>query len=180
MRRVRYSVATSLDGYIAGPKGEYDWILMDPEIDFGEMFKAFDTVLLGRRTFEIARAQGAGGGGGTPGMQTFVFSRTLRAADYPDVTVVAEDAGAAVAALRGRPGKDIWLMGGGRLFRSLLDAGQVDAVEVAVIPVLLGEGVPLLPPPGSSAKLRLVGHKVYKTGIVALEYAVERGGRETR
>jgi dihydrofolate reductase len=170
MRRIRYAVATSLDGYIAGPKGEADWIIMDPDIDFRALFEQFDTFLLGRRTFEpMARVRKRE----TPGVKTFVFSRTLRQEDHPEVTIVAERVEDTVAALRAEPGKDIWLFGGGSLFRSLLDAGLVDTVEVAVMPVLLGEGIPLLPPPARQTKLKLTGHKVYKTGIVSLEYAVQ-------
>jgi dihydrofolate reductase len=170
MRRIRYGVAMSLDGYIAGSKGEADWIIMDPDIDFGALFEQFDTFLLGRRTFEaIARGENAG----MPGMKTLVFSRTLRQCDHPEVTIVAERAEETLAALRAQPGKDIWLFGGGLLFRSLLEAGLVDTVEVAVIPVLLGGGIPLLPPPAKQTELTLTGHKVYKTGIVSLEYAVK-------
>lgn len=173
MRRVRYSVAMSLDGYIAGPNGEFDWIIQDPEIDFAALFKSFDTILLGRRTFELTLTQG--GAGSMPGMRVIVFSRTLHASDHPDVTLVSEDAGGVVAALRAEEGKDIWLMGGGVLFRSLLDAGQVDCVEVGVIPVLLGGGIPLLPPPGSKAGLQLAESRIYnKTGIVSLKYTVQR------
>ena len=170
MRRVRYAVAASLDGYIAGPKGEADWIIMDPDIDFGALFEQFDTFLLGRRTFEpMAHVRK----GETPGVKTFVFSRTLRQQDYPGVTIVAEGVEETVAALRAEPGKDIWLFGGGSLFRSLLDAGLVDTVEVAIMPVLLGGGIPLLAPPARQTKLKLTGHKVYKTGIVSLEYSVQ-------
>jgi dihydrofolate reductase len=172
MRRVRYGVAASLDGYIAGPGGEADWIITDPEIDFRALFAQFDTALIGRRTFE-GMARGKKKPGAMPGMKTFVFSRTLRQRDYPKVTIVAEKVEETVAALRAESGKDIWLFGGGLLFRSLLDAGLVDAVEVAVVPVLLGGGIPLLPPPARQAKLKLTGHKVYKTGIVSLEYAVQ-------
>jgi dihydrofolate reductase len=173
MRRIRYQVATSLDGYIAGPKGEADWIIMDPDIDFRAHFAQFDTALIGRRTFE-AMARGKKKAGAMPGMKTLVFSRTLRQRDYPKVTIVAENAEEILPALRGEPGKDIWLFGGGLLFRSLLDAGLVDTVEVAVIPALLGEGIPLFPPPAKHAKLKLTGHKVYnKTGIVSLEYALK-------
>jgi dihydrofolate reductase len=177
MRRVRYAVATSLDGFIAGPKGEADWIISDPEIDFRELYNQFDTFLIGRGTFEVMVGKGKKGKkgtGATPGMKTFVFSRTLRQSDYPGVTMVADRAEETVADLRAGAGKDIWLFGGGVLFRCLADAGLVDTVEVAVIPVLLGGGIPLLPP-GKQVKLELTGHKVYsKTGIVSLTYAVKR------
>jgi dihydrofolate reductase len=172
MRRVRYAVATSLDGYIAGPKGEADWIIMDPEIDFGALFEQFDTFLLGRRTFE---AMGPAGQGVSPGTKTFVFSRTLRQQDYPRVTIIAEKAEETVAALRAEPGKDIWLFGGGSLFRSLNDAGLVDTVEVAIMPVLLGGGIPLLLPSAKQTRLKLTSQKVYsKTGIVSLEYSTRQ------
>ncbi len=170
MRRIRYSVAASLDGYIAGPKGEADWIIMDPDIDFRALFEQFDTFLVGRRTFEMLSRAGRGE---TPGMKTFVFSRTLRQQDYPGVTIVGEKAEDMVAGLRAEPGKDIWLFGGGSLFGSFLKAKLVDSVEVAIIPVLLGGGTPLLSPPAKQTKLKLTGHKVYKTGIVSLEYAVQ-------
>jgi dihydrofolate reductase len=160
----------SLDGYIAGPNGEADWIITDPEIDFGEIFARFDTFLLGRRTFE---AMGKAGQKSSPGTKTFVFSRTLRQQDFEGVTVVAEKVEEFVAALRKKKGKDIWLFGGGSLFGSLLDAGLVDTVEVAIIPVLLGEGTPLLASPAQRKKLKLTGHKIYsKTGIVSLDYLV--------
>ena len=100
-------------------------------------------------------------------------SRTLRQSDYPELIIVAENAPATLAALRRQSGKDIWLFGGGSLFRSLLDAGFVDTVEIAVIPVLLGGGIPLLAPPARETKLKLTRHKVYKTGIVSLEYTVQ-------
>jgi dihydrofolate reductase len=180
MRRVRYAVATSLDGYIAGPKGEADWIITDPDIDFRAIYDQYDTALIGRRTFE-GMTGGKKKGGAMPGMKTFIFSRTLRQRDYPKVTVVAEQVEETVAALRKETGKDIWLFGGGQLFRSLLDAGLVDTVEVAVVPVLLGGGLPLLPPPARQAKLKLTGHKVYeKTGIVSLEYAVKQAPGKAR
>ena len=88
MRRIRYAVAMSLDAYLAGPNGECDWILMDPDIDFGEVGRSFDTVLMGRRTFEAALRHG--GNGAMPGMETIVVSRTLRPQDHPDVTIVAD------------------------------------------------------------------------------------------
>jgi dihydrofolate reductase len=140
---------------------------MDPDIDFSALMSAFDTVLLGRKTYETTRQQG---GGGMPGMQTFVFSRTLRQEDCPGVTLSSNPA-ETVTALRSAPGKDIWLFGGGELFRSMLELGLVDSVELAVIPVLLAGGRPLLPHPARQTKLRLARHRVYpKTGTVSLEY----------
>jgi dihydrofolate reductase len=172
MRRVRYVVAMSLDGYIAGPKGEADWIIMDPDIDFGALFDQFDAFLLGRKTFE---SMGGTGGSRQSGVQTIVFSRTLRQQDYPNVTIVSENPQQALADLRSKPGKDIWLFGGGLLFRSLLEARLVDSVEVSVMPVLLGEGIPLLPPEPSSEhyKLSLASSRAFETGIVSLEYTVK-------
>jgi dihydrofolate reductase len=169
MRRVRYQVACSLDGYIAGPNGEADWIVSDPDIDFGEIFRQFDALVMGRRTYEALA-----GGGGFPGMEVVVASRTLRPEDHPGVEIVADGLEERLRALRAAPGKDIWLFGGGDLFRSLLALGCVDTVEPAVIPVLLGGGIPLLPPPAERSALALTGQKVYGSGIVLLEYAVRR------
>jgi dihydrofolate reductase len=170
MRRIRYHVAMSLDGYIAGPRGEADWITPDPDIDFAALFNQFDTALVGRRTFEAM----VGAGRATiPGMKLIVFSRTLRQAHYPEVTVVAEKQKECLASLREKPGKDIWLFGGAALFHSLLQEGSVDTVEVSIVPILLGGGIPLLPTPAARTKLDLVGHKIYKSGIVALQYAAK-------
>jgi dihydrofolate reductase len=171
-RRIRYQVAMSLDGFIAGPNGEADWIIMDPEIDFKTHYSQFDTLLMGRRTYEAMKAYG---GGSMPGVQVFAFSHTLRQEDHPHVTIVG-DPQQLVAELRSKPGKDIWLFGGGSLFRSLAELGLVDTVEVAVVPVLLGEGVPLLPAPARRITLKLIGHRLYaNTGIMSLEYAVQYG-----
>jgi dihydrofolate reductase len=175
MRTLRYSVAMSLDGFIAGPNGEADWIVTDPEIDFGDLFARFDTLLMGRKTFAAAGAMGGTNSGPFAGLQVVVVSRTLHQADHPKVTIIGGALAAEVAALKQRDGKDIWLFGGGDLFRSLLDLGLVDGVGVAVIPVLLGQGLPLLPPRTSRATLTLTSHRVYpKTGTVSLEYAVAR------
>lgn len=172
MRRILYSVAMSLDGYIAGPKGEFDWIPMDPAIDWGAFMARFDTVLVGRKTYEIA-VRGSSGGS-LPAMRSFVFSRTLRPADHPKVTIVADGVSSLVAGLRNEPGKDIWLMGGGVLFQSLLEAGLVDGVEVGLVPILLGQGLPLLPPMRRSVRLHLNQTQTYPTGIMALTYDVVR------
>lgn len=171
MRRLRYHVAPTLDGFIAGPKGEYDWIVHDPAIDFAALYREFDTAIMGRKTYEVVTAQG--GNGAMPGLDVIVFSRTLAPATLPGVRIVNRDPVEEVAALKRQPGGDIWLFGGGELFRTLLDAGLVDTVELVVMPVLLGQGIPLLAP-GSMVKLVLAHQKTLpKSGIVFLSYAVE-------
>jgi dihydrofolate reductase len=172
MRRVRYRVAASLDGYIAGPDGEIDWIVHDPTTDWAGLFAGFDTVLLGRRTYELTRQPGAPAW--PAGWRVFVFSRTLTAAEHPSVTVVTADGGGAVAGLRAESGRDIWLFGGGSLFASLLGAGVVDQVEVAIMPVLLGRGIPLAGPEAPRARLALTRSGVSPSGIVSLHYDVQR------
>jgi dihydrofolate reductase len=172
-KRLRYQVAASLDGFIAGPNGEYDWIVMDRAIDFAALYKEFDTAVMGRKTYQMMTAQG--GNGAMPGLEVVVFSRTLPTATHRGVRIYNDDPRDVVAALKAKPGRDIWLFGGGSLFRSLLDARLVDTVEVAVVPVLLGAGVPLLPP-GSSTKLVLADQKILpKSGIVMLAYSVPGG-----
>ena len=171
MRKVVYGGAMSLDGFIAGPHGEYDWIVMDPDIDFAALMGRFDTFLIGRKTFEAMRRMGDAAPP-TPGIQHIVFSHTLRPEDCPQATL-SNDAARTVADLRAQPGKDIALFGGGELFRSLLSAGLVDEVSVSLIPILLGGGIPFLPPPADRTRLRLKSHRVYeKTGTVGLEYDV--------
>lgn len=172
MKKIRYGVAMSLDGYIVGPNGEADWIVSDPEVNFAEIWAQFDTALMGRRTYQPAVARL--GKAAFQGMKTFVVSRTLRQADHPDVKIVSELNRDSIQALRAQSSKDIWLFGGGELFRALLEIGEVDMVEVSVMPVLLGGGVTFLPPPAPRTKLRLSGHKIYRSGIVSLVYEVQR------
>lgn len=170
MRRVRYQVACSLDGFIAGPGDDFGWIPPEPTFDFEALYAQFDTLVMGRRTWEIVRASGEG----FRGRQVVVASRTLRASDHPEVEVVGEQLEARLHQLRSEPGRDIWLYGGGELFSQLLRWDLVDTVEPALIPILLGDGVPFLPSPAERRQLELVRHRAYPGGMVLLEYEVRR------
>jgi dihydrofolate reductase len=171
MRKLRYSVAMTLDGFIADPNGGYDWIIMDESIDFEGMFREFDTFVMGRKTFDVS-AQ-------TEFMPMFgdkeviVFSRTVRTSPPPGVQFVNTDPVETVRSLKQKPGKDIWLFGGGSMFRTLVDAGLVDTIEVAIMPVLLTEGVPVLPPGARITGMKLEScDTLPNSGIVMLKYAI--------
>jgi dihydrofolate reductase len=172
MRSLRYSVAASLDGYIAGPDGEYDWIVIDPEIDFESMYADVSGLVMGRKSYEVSMSTGFSGG---PNVPVYVYSRTLPEGTRNGVTF-ARDAVSHVRALKAETdGKPLWLWGGGDLFRQLAEADLVDAVEVAIIPILLGGGIPLLPTPGPRLRLHLRSHRLYaKTGTLSLEYDIVR------
>lgn len=168
VRRIRYQVACSLDGYIADRDGGSDWIVDEPKIDFEELFNQFDTLLMGRLTYESIAKKADG----FWGKKVLVFSQTLQQEDHPQVTIVADNLEQRLDELRSQPGKDIWLFGGGELFHSLLEIGCVDTVEPAIIPVLLGGGRPLLPNSVMQTRLNLTNHRVFPSGIVWLEYTV--------
>lgn len=181
MRLVTYGAACSLDGFIAGPKGEIDWLLMTADAGkvMAEYWPRIDTVLMGRKTWEQAAAMG-GAGGSSRGISTFVFSRTLSADPAPGVTLVKEDAGSFVRTLKGRKGKDICVMGGGDFARSLFEAGVIDEVGINVHPILLGSGVPLFLDPGRRVKLRLTECRQMQKGCVLLMYRTENSTTSSR
>ena len=173
MRQLRYSVAASLDGYIAGPKGEFDWIVVDPEIDFEAMYAGFGGLVMGRRSYDVFVETGGAVG---PALPTYVYSRTMPEGSRDGVTFVA-DAVPHVRSLKAQDGKPLWLWGGGELFRELAQAGLVDGIDVAIVPVLVGGGIQLLPPPASRMSLQLRSHRMYPTtGTLFLEYEVRRDG----
>ncbi len=172
MRELRYSVACSLDGYIAGPNGEFDWIVIDPEIDFAAMYAGFSGLVMGRRSYEVFATTGGGAG---PALPAYVYSRTLPEGVRDGLTFKG-DAVSHVRELKAAgDGKPLWLWGGGDLCRQLAQADLVDAVDVAIVPVLLGGGLPLLATPGPRLRLRLRSHRVYAaTGTLFLQYDVDR------
>ena len=168
--KLLYSVAASLDGYIAGPNGEYDWITVDPEIDFEAMYASFGGIVMGRRSYEVFKATGGAPG---PALPTYVYSTTFPEGERDGITFV-RDAVTHVRAVKAKgAGKPLWLWGGGNLFRQLANAGLVDGLEVAIIPVVLGGGLPLIATPGPRLRLQLREHRVYKTtGTLFVQYDV--------
>lgn len=170
-RLLRYSVAMSLDGFIADVDGGYDWIVPESTIDFEAYLTKIDALVMGRGTYEITQTTPEGGAV-LEGREVYVVSTTLAPEDHPDVTIISEDVEARVAELKARGGKDIWLYGGGVLFRALLEAGLVDRVEVGVVPVLLGQGIPVLPGLDGVASLELHSSETFPSGIALLKYDV--------
>jgi dihydrofolate reductase len=171
MRRVRYSVAATLEGFIADPLGGYDWLILDEAIDFAAMFDEFDTFVMGRKTWDVSAATEFGDMFG--GKEVIVFSKTLKSAPRPGIRIVSTSPVNTVRELKRKPGKDIWLFGGGSMFRTLADAGLVDTVEVGIMPVLLSQGVPLITPGGRITGMKLDKCETLpKSGIVMLSYTI--------
>jgi dihydrofolate reductase len=169
MRKIVAGFAISLDGYIAGPNNEFDWIIVDPEIDFAEMMKRFDTYLLGRKTYELSKSMGQGFGKD----KLYIFSSTLTEVDKPAV-LIKGDIKQRVLEIKSEAGKDIALFGGGELLTSLLNLDLVDEISMAVIPVLLGSGIPMIRELNKRVLLTLTDTKKYSKGTVQLTYDVKK------
>ncbi len=178
MRKVVYSLTNSLDNFIARADGGADWILMGDEVmsEFPEIYASFDTLLIGRKTYDQTLLQSSETGqetAGFMGIKTYVFSRTMKESPNAGVEIISDNAGEFVRGLKNESGKDIWLFGGGILAASLLRERLVDEIGVAIQPVLLGSGIPLFPDLGLQVDLQLLDCKTYKNGIVGLKYLVK-------
>jgi dihydrofolate reductase len=183
MRTVIYGAACSLDGFITGPDGAMDWLHFSKDVRavMTETWARVDTMLMGRKTYEVAAAMGGAGGGGMAGIEAFVFSRTLRAVQ-PPATLVSTDAAEFVRTLKAGPGKDICVMGGSSLAQSLFAAGVIDEVGLNIHPVLLGSGVPFFLDAGRIS-LQLQESRSISGDCVLLTYrvrpAIGRGAKRT-
>ena len=173
MRTITYGAACTLDGFIAGEEGEIDWLHFSKDVSqiMRDYWKSIDTILMGRKTWEQALKMG--GGGSSPGMRTYVFSRTLRTIEAKGVELVREDAAAFVRDLKGRQGKGICVMGGGDLAGSLFEADLIDEVGSNVHPLLLGAGIPLFTNPGRRVPLELISSRSIAGGCIYSIYRVK-------
>jgi dihydrofolate reductase len=173
MRRLKLFIATSLDGYIAGPADDISWLFHDGDYGYAAFYAGIDTVLLGRRTYATALAFPE-----WPYADRNVVVFT-RGGDFnvasPNTVATSRAPADVVAELRARPGKDLWLVGGGELVRSCLDAGLIDDLIVSIHPLLLGEGVPLVAPGAARTSLALTGERRYPSGLMQLTYRADRG-----
>ena len=172
MRKIVLGLGISLDGYIARPNGAVDFLFMPKDYSMGPFFATIDTYIMGRKTLEAALKMGGGPFTGTGGLATYVFSHSKPPGERDGLTFVNESPAAFVRRLRKRPGKnkDIWLMGGGELARDFLKADLVDELYLGVVPVLLGEGIPLFPSGFPQRDFSLVENKTFSQGMIALKY----------
>ena len=170
MRKLILSVAVSLDGFIEGPNGEYDWCVMDKDYKLNDFFKRLDTIFVGRKTYEMSLQMG-GGPPGFPKFKEYVFSTTLGKVK-DGATLISGDIKNHVEKIKKEKGKDIWLFGGASLTTSLMNLGLVDELSLAVYPILLGGGKPLFNNIKQRIKLKLVDTKTYSTGLVSLTYSL--------
>jgi len=174
VRKVTFGGANSLDNYLARTDDAVDWLMWGEEAAavMADFWKTIDTVLMGRKTYEVALRSGQGAGA-YPGVQTYVFSWTLKEDPNGGVTIVSGDAADFVRDLKQRDGKDICLMGGGELARSLFGAGLIDEIGFNIHPVLLGSGIPLFHPMSRQIDLELRECRAFKNGCVLVSYRVK-------
>lgn len=176
-RKIIAYIATSADGYIARPDGSVDWLNRPRTAgDYGMavFFRSIDTILWGRKTYDLALQMGGKGGGFGPKVRNYVFSRRPPESPAPDVVFVNEPISAFAERLRAEAGKDIWMMGGGGVIASFLDAGEIDEFIIHIIPTFIGEGIPLIQPRYRLVPLALRSVRRFRDGVVRLHYNVRR------
>jgi len=177
-RKIIAYIATSGDGYIARPDGDVEWLNRGPHVDygFGKFYRTIDTILWGRKTYDWVLAYQKKSGSKKSlfdkNVTNYVFSHKPPKNPAPEVKFVSEPVKAFARRLRSRPGKHIWMMGGGGLIASFLDAGEIDEFDIHVIPVFIGKGIPLVAPRRRDISLRLLSTRKYSDGVVRLHYKV--------
>jgi dihydrofolate reductase len=179
-RKIIVYIATSADGYIARPDGDVEWLNRRPHtIDYGmrTFYRSIDTILFGRKTYDWALNYYKKKGKEPQfdkKVRNYIFSRKPPRNVAPGVEFVIEPVKKFARRLRAKPGKHIWMMGGGGLIASFLDAGEIDEFDIHVIPTLIGQGIPLIAPRHRDMPLRLRSVHKYEDGVVRLRYEVPR------
>jgi dihydrofolate reductase len=175
MRKVTFGGADSLDNYIARPDGAVDWLLWSKEVNeiMKDYWKTIDTVVMGRKTYEVALGHSKGKKNPYPGVKSYVFSRTWKASKDEAVEIVREDAAGFIRKLKGEEGKDICVMGGGEFANTLFEAKLIDEISFNIHPVLLGQGIPLFHEMKNQLDLELLDCKTLKNGCVVVSYRVK-------
>ena len=168
MRNVVLGVGISLDGYIARPDGAVDFLFRPKGYSMAPFFATVDTAIMGRKTLEAGLKMGGSFRGSS--MTNYVLSRSKPSGERGGVIYVNESPASLVHRVRDQPGKDIWLVGGGELTRAFLEADLVDRLYLGVVPVLLGEGIPLFPGGFPQRDFTLLENKTYPRGLIALTY----------
>ena len=171
MRKIILSLAVSLDGFIEGPNGEYDWCFTDQDYGLSDLFKRIDAVFIGRKTYEMTLEMGEDNSAGMPKLKEYIFSTTLKEVKE-GATLINHDIETEVEKIKQEEGKDIWLFGGAGLTTSLLNAGLVNELSLAVHPILLGAGKPLFNNIKERTNLTLINTKAYSTGLIVLNYSL--------
>jgi dihydrofolate reductase len=180
MRKIIVYIATSTDGFIARKDGAVDWLDRPRTAgDYGmaKFYKSIDTILLGRKTYDFV-VQFVKEGKSIPKAdhepRYYAFSRRPPKKVLPGFEFVREPIKKFAKRLRAEKGKDIWMMGGGGIIASFLDAGEIDEFIIHVIPTFIGEGIPLIAPRHRTVPLKLLSVKKFSDGVVRLHYAVEK------
>ena len=175
MRKVTFGGANSLDNFFARKDDTVDWLLWDKEVGsiMKEFWKTIDTVVMGRRTYEVAMK---GGTVAYPGVKNYVFSRTLKKSSHKGIQIISEDAAEFVSSLKSQKGKDICVLGGGLLARSLFEANLIDEIGFNIHPVLLGSGIPLFHEMTHQIDLELLDCKTLSNGCIVVTYRVKKSG----
>jgi dihydrofolate reductase len=178
-RKIIVSLATSADGFIARPDGSVDWLdrpVPKGSYGMGAFYKSIDTILWGRKTYDMAlrfQEKGVAGSAFDTSVKNYVFTHTPPPSAAPKgVEFVSEPVKAFAARLRAKKGKDIWMMGGGGVIASFLDDGEIDEFILSVVPVMIGEGIPLLTPRHRTVPLKLIASTKFADGVVKLHYSV--------
>ena len=173
MRKIIMGLAVSLDGFIEGPNGEFDWCFSDQDYGMSEFFKRIDTLFIGRKSYEVAQAMGDTATAGFPKMNEYVFSTTLDKVK-DGAFLISGNIKKEVEKIKKKKGKDIWLFGGASLISSLMKEELVDELWLSVHPIILGAGKPLFSDIRERIHLHLIESKTYSTGLVSLKYILKK------